>query len=375
MEKVGAYIHIPFCRKKCYYCDFCAFPNLEGWIDGYFENLKKEIKLYGEKMCLEIDSIYIGGGTPTYVNPKYIKEVVNEIYKNFKVDKDIEFTIEANPNSINKDKLKIYKDLGINRISLGVQSFDDEILKKIGRDHTRDRVLKDINLIRKSGFDNLSIDLIVNLPGQDKNKIMTDLNFVKKISPEHLSWYSLIIEQGSRFYTLDKKGLLDIFDEDLERDVFEQLVKELETIGLNRYEISNFAKKGYQSFHNKKYWDGDGYVSFGLSGSGFLSNYRYNNVRNFIKYERLLKEGKFPIESFENIDINEREKEYIIFKLRETSGINLKVFKNKFGHDFLEKYKKVIDEFYKLGYFTIDDSIKFTPKGMDLSNEFYIEII
>lgn len=374
MEKVGAYIHIPFCRHKCYYCDFCAFPYLEDWIDGYFENLKREIKMYGERMCLEIDSIYIGGGTPTYVDPFYIKEVVDLLYDTFKVDKDIEFTIEANPNSINEEKLKIYKDLGINRISLGVQSFDDEILKKIGRDHTKDRVLKDIDLIRKFDFD-LSLDLILNLPGQDLEKIKTDLAYVKKISPDHLSWYSLIIEKGSRFYTWDKKGLLEKFDDDLERDIFMDLVDELRKEGLYRYEISNFAKKGQESFHNKKYWDGDGYVAFGLSGSGFLSNYRYNNIRNLSIYEKLLDEGKYPIESFEYIDKKEREKEYIIFKLRETRGINLKEFKKKFGHDLLKTYKDIIKKFYDLGYFTIGENLQFTAKGMDLSNEFYIEII
>lgn len=374
MKKVGAYIHVPFCKKKCYYCDFCAFPNLEGWIDGYFKNLIKEIKLYQESMCLDIDSIYIGGGTPTHVDPSYIEEVVRTLH-GFRVEDDIEFTIEANPNSLDKDKLRIYRDLGINRISLGVQSFDDEILKSIGRDHTRDIVLKDIDLIRDNDFDNLSLDLILNLPGQNREKIMTDLSYVKSISPDHLSWYSLIIEEGSRFYTLEKKGLLNIFDEDLERDIYQDLIKELEDIGLYRYEISNFAKKGRQSVHNKKYWETEGYVAFGLSASGFLSNFRYNNVRNFAKYEKLLQKGLFPIETFENIDFIEREKEYIIFKLRETSGINLQRFKEVFGHDFLETYRDLVEKFYRLGYFDIGENIKFTKKGMDLSNEFYIEII
>lgn len=375
MEKVGVYIHVPFCKKKCHYCDFCAFPNLEKWIDGYFNNLKKEIELYAEKMCVEIDSIYIGGGTPTYVKPKYIEEIVTLINKSFKLEKNIEFTIEANPNSINKEKLQVYKDLGINRISLGVQSFDDEILGKIGRYHTKDMVLRDIELIRNLGFKNLSIDLILNLPYQNQKKILKDLEYIRYIEPEHLSWYSLIIEKGSRFYTLSKKGMIDIFDQDLERDLFLIIVNELKNIGLNRYEISNFAKEGFESYHNKKYWNGDGYIAFGLSASGFLSNIRYNNVKNFVKYEKLLKQNKFPVESFEFINQKEREKEYIIFKLRETSGINLKKFEEKFGHNILETYKKQIDKFTKYGYFKIDDALKFTAKGMDLSNEFYIDII
>ncbi|MDD7305648.1 MAG: radical SAM family heme chaperone HemW [Peptoniphilaceae bacterium] len=374
MKKVGAYIHIPFCKKKCYYCDFCAFSNLEGWIDSYFKNLIKEIKLYQEKMCLELDSIYIGGGTPTYVDYHYIEEVV-DILHNFKIDKDIEFTIEANPNSLSRDKLKVYKSLGINRISLGVQSFDDEILKKIGRDHTKDKVLEDIDLIRSAGFNNLSLDLILNLPGQNRKKIYKDLSYIKTISPEHLSWYSLIIEEGSRFYSLDKKGLLEKFDDDLERDIYQELISNLKDLGLKRYEISNFAKDGFQSYHNKKYRQTEGYIAFGLSAAGFLSNFRYNNVRNFVKYEKLLNKNLFPIETSEFIDLKEREKEYIIFKLRETSGINLKTFKKIFGHDILKTYKKEIDKFNKLGYFDIGENLRFTSKGMDLSNEFYIEII
>lgn len=374
MEKVGAYIHIPFCKKKCYYCDFCAYQNLEKWIEPYFKSLKKEIQMYQENLSLEIDSIYIGGGTPTYVNPKYIEELVNILHK-FRIGKNIEFTIEANPNSIDNNKLNIYKDLGINRISLGVQSFDNEILKKIGRDHTREIVLKDIDMIKEAGFDNLSLDMILNLPGQSEKKIFRDLEFIKKVNPNHLSWYSLIIEEGSRFYALDKENKLELFNQDLERDIFAILVNDLKEIGLNRYEISNFAKDSYESFHNKKYWNGNGYIAFGMSSSGYLSNYRYSNVRNFVKYQSLINKNKFPIQAKEYIDKAEEEKEYIIFKLRETSGINLAKFKEKFGHDILKKYKKIIDKFYSLGYFEIDDCLKFTSKGMDLSNEFYIEII
>ncbi len=205
MEKVGCYIHIPFCQKKCYYCDFCAYMNVENRVEPYIKNLIKEIKLYQERLNIEIDTIHIGGGTPSYVDAKYIEEIVNEI-KKFKIEKIKEFTIECNPNSISKEKLAIYKDIGINRISLGVQSFDDEVLKEIGRNHTADIALKDIDMIRDAGFDNLSFDLMLNLPRQTYKSVKNELAMVKKISPEHISWYSLILEEGSRFYALDKKG-------------------------------------------------------------------------------------------------------------------------------------------------------------------------
>ncbi|KWZ94631.1 radical SAM domain protein [Anaerococcus hydrogenalis] len=179
--------------------------NVENRVEPYIKNLIKEIKLYQERLNIEIDTIHIGGGTPSYVDAKYIEEIVNEI-KKFKIEKIKEFTIECNPNSISKEKLAIYKDIGINRISLGVQSFDDEVLKEIGRNHTADIALKDIDMIRDAGFDNLSFDLMLNLPRQTYKSVKNELAMVKKISPEHISWYSLILEEGSRFYALDKKG-------------------------------------------------------------------------------------------------------------------------------------------------------------------------
>lgn len=374
MKKLGCYIHIPFCQKKCFYCDFCAYMNLEHRIDNYINNLIKEIEIYQQKLCCKIDSIYIGGGTPSYIDGKYIKEMVKSLDK-FDISQLKEFTIECNPNSISRDKLLLYKDLGINRISLGVQSFDDEVLRAIGRNHTADIALNDIDLIRSVGFDNLSFDLMLNLPKQDYKSVKNDLEMVRKISPEHISWYSLILEEGSRFYAMDKKGKLDLMEDDTEVEIFGEIVDQLSKIGLNRYEISNFAKKGYESYHNKKYWEGDGYLAFGMSGSGYISNFRYTNTRNFIHYDQMIGQGKLPIEDKYFISSEDREKEYIIFKLRETEGINLKEFKNKFGNDFLKKYKNEIEKFDGQDFFIIDQNFKFSQNGMNLSNEFLRLII
>lgn len=373
MNRVGAYIHIPFCEKKCYYCDFAAFPNLENWIEPYVENLIKEITLYRENMDVLIDSIYIGGGTPSYIDPGLIEKILGEIYK-FKTDIK-EFTIEANPKSLDMGKLNIYKKLGINRISLGVQSFDDRVLKNIGRNHTRDIAIRDIEMIRRAGFDNLSFDLMLNLPGQDFDSVRNDLVMVKKLDPNHISWYSLILDKGSRFYALDKKGDLDLMDSDVEVDIFNNIVSELDSFGLKRYEVSNFAQQGFESYHNRKYWNQEGYLGFGISAAGFLSNTRYVNTRNLAIYDKFLKESRLPIETRDFISIEENEKEYIIFKLRETSGINLKEFEKRYGVNFLKKYKKQIDIFKDDGFFNISDNISFTAKGMSLSNEFFVEII
>ena len=374
MEKVGCYVHIPFCHKKCYYCDFCAYMNLEHRIDGYVDDLIKEIELYQQRLDVEIDSIYIGGGTPSYIDPNHIRRILEKLSK-FKMVNLEEFTIECNPNSIDKRKLKIYKDIGINRISLGVQSFDDKVLKKIGRDHTSSIVRDDIELIYDMGFDNLSFDLMLNLPDQDFSSVKKDIEIVRQISPEHISWYSLILEEGSRFNALDKKGELDLMDTDLEVDIFSYIVDELGKLGLNRYEVSNFAKDGFESYHNKKYWEGRGYIAFGMSGAGYLSGYRYQNTRNFIHYNNKISNKKLPIDEISYIDKEDREIDYIIFKLRETRGINLSEFENKFGHSFLDKYKKEISKFEDRDFFVIDDNFYFTENGMNLSNEFYRLII
>ena len=373
MNKVGAYIHIPFCERKCYYCDFAAFPGLESWIKPYVDNLIKEIRLYRDRLDVEIDSIYIGGGTPSYINPIYIEKIVNEIYK-FKTDIK-EFTIESNPKSLDIDKLKIYKDLGINRISLGVQSFDDEVLKNIGRNHTGKRAIKDIEMIRQAGFNNLSFDLMLNLPGQDFESVKRDLEMVKILKPKHISWYSLILDKGSKFYAIDNEGKLDLMDSDLEVDIFYYLIDELEKIGLHRYEVSNFAQEGFESYHNKKYWNEEGYLGFGLAAAGFLSNVRYTNTKNLAIYDKKIKENKLPIITRDFVDKEENEKEYIIFKLRETEGINLGEFKKRYGVDFLDKYRKEILKFDSDEFFEIGEDIRFTKKGMSLSNEFFVEII
>lgn len=373
MNKVGAYIHIPFCEKKCYYCDFAAFPGLESWIEPYVENLIKEIRLYREKMDIIIDSIYIGGGTPSYISPRFIEKILGELCK-FKTDIK-EFTIEANPNSLDMNKLKTYRALGINRISLGVQSFDDEVLKNIGRNHSRDRAIKDIEMIKEAGFDNLSFDLMLNLPGQDFDSVKRDLEMVKILKPKHISWYSLILDKGSKFYALDKEGKLDLMDSDLEVDIFSYLIDELEKIGLHRYEVSNFAQEGFESYHNKKYWNEEGYLGFGLAAAGFLSNVRYTNTKNLAIYDKKIKEKKLSIITRDFVDKEENEKEYIIFKLRETEGINLGEFKKRYGVDFLDKYRKEISKFDSDEFFEIGEDIRFTKKGMSLSNEFFVEII
>ncbi|MCI5839094.1 MAG: radical SAM family heme chaperone HemW [Peptoniphilaceae bacterium] len=375
MEKVGAYIHIPFCEKKCYYCDFCAFENLENRIDTYVNDLIKEIKLCRKRMSLEIDSIYIGGGTPSYIDPVYIKQIYKQL-SFFKIDDDIEFTIEVNPNTIDKNKLKIYKEIGINRISIGVESFNEKILKAIGRNYNKEIVLNDIDLIKNFGFKNFSIDMMLNLPLENKKTIDEDLKILKKINPNHVSWYTLIIEKGTRFNTLLKKGKLKLSDDDLVVDRFDYVIKELEKIGIKRYEISNFSKKNYESKHNLKYWNLEGYIGFGLNSASYISNRRFQNTASIYKYHKLIEENKLPIETNEFIDKNTSIYEYIILKLRKVEGLSYKSFKEKFDFDIRDKFNDVIEKYKNYKFFVDDeDRLRFSKKGFNLSNMFFVDII
>ncbi|MDO4661671.1 MAG: radical SAM family heme chaperone HemW [Tissierellia bacterium] len=375
MEKYGLYIHIPFCKKKCYYCDFCAYQNLEDRIDLYFKDLEKEIELRRKNLDVKIDSIYIGGGTPSYVDPAYIQRIFEKINK-FDIDKKSEITIEVNPDSVREDKLKIYKSLGVNRISMGVQSFNDKILEKIGRTHKKEDVLRAFEIFEKLGFKNISIDMMLNLPTQTKKDVLKDLEIIKNLNIKHISWYSLILEKGSYFNSLYEKDKLELMDDDSERDIFKIIIDELNRNGIIRYEISNFAKKGFKSKHNKKYWDLKRYIGVGLSAASYIKDTRMTNTRNFIAYHKRLQQGQFPIETSQTLTNEDKIKEYIIFKLRETEGINKKEFKDRFGFDLMDKYKEVFSKYKKLGFFEeIGDNISFTEKGMDLSNSFYVDII
>src|SRR5699024_5477947 len=223
----------------------------------------------------EIDSIYIGGGTPTYVDSKYIERIFKVIYSLFNIKDDIEITIEGNPKTIDEDKIKTYKKIGINRISLGVQSFNDNLVKDLGRNHTKEDVIKDIDLLREYNFKNINLDLIFSLPNQNFEDIKNDIEYLKLLNPEHISWYSLIIEENTKFNRLYKEGLIKPMEDDLERELYLYIIKELEKIGLYHYEISNFSKENHQSYHNKKYWNCDNYLGIGLNAAGYINDTRY----------------------------------------------------------------------------------------------------
>ena len=377
LKDLGIYIHIPFCQSKCYYCDFVSFPNLDREIDFYINYLIREIEMYEELLKnYSIKTIFIGGGTPSYLNPKYIYEILNCIYKMYNIGEIEEITIEANPGTLDEEKLKVYKEAGINRISLGVQSLDDRLLKSIGRIHNSEDFYNTIEKIRKIGFNNVNADLIFGLPNQSLKECEKTLRKIVKLDLEHISYYSLIIEKNTLMGRLYEEGKIILPDEELEREMYYLGKSILKDNGYKHYEISNFAKKGFESKHNLFYWQLKPYIGFGLSSHSNLNNKRFWNFSNLKEYYHRIDCGKFPVAGEEYIDKEMEMAEYLIMGLRLVDGIDKNEFFNRFNLNVEDVYKDALIKHRKGGLLYIDENnIKFTSKGLDLSNQFYIDIL
>lgn len=369
-NKISIYIHIPFCESRCHYCDFCS-SLLEGSnVEKYFKYLRKEIKLQEDFLRDKIiDTVFIGGGTPSSVDPKFIKEIMEDLSA-FEFSKDIEVTIESNPNSLTLEKAKTYFSSGINRISIGAQSFNEEILKRIGRIHKKDDIYRAIENARSAGFENINLDLMLALPGQKFSDIEESIREVEKLKLPHISYYSLILEEGTKLYRDHEKSPLAFPNEDEDRKMYHYVVNKLEKIGLKQYEISNFAKEGYECRHNMSYWKLRDYISFGLSASSNIGNLRYTNFYDFKDYYEALEKNKSPIVFSENLSKTDRMNEFVMMGLRLNSGVDLDEFNEKFNENFLKIYEQEIEKNLKSDLIILDDNnLKLTEKGRDLSNQ------
>lgn len=377
MKKIAVYIHIPFCSSKCYYCDFVSFPNMDNRIDQYINYLIKEMDMY--KDILEeytIDTIFFGGGTPSYIDEKHIGRIFEYIYSNYNSSEINEITIEANPETVTYKKLKTYKDIGINRISIGLQSTKDTILKEIGRRHTFDDFLKAYETARKAGFENINVDLIFGLPNQTVKDCIHSLDTVVALGVEHISYYSLIIEEGTLMDKWYKEGKLKLPDEDSEREMYHRAIEFLEAKGYKHYEISNFAREGYECRHNLYYWKIKPYIGFGISSHSNIGNKRFWNYKNYNEYTSSLKNGHFPVEGKEYIDENMKMIEYMIMGLRLIDGVDKEEFKDIFKVDLDDRFGMVLEKYKKQGLLTEEDgNIRFSKKGLDLSNIVYVDLL
>lgn len=377
MKDLGIYIHIPFCKSKCYYCDFISFPNSYGESKYYINYLLREMDLYKEKLAsYRIRTIFIGGGTPSHIEGKYIYKVLDHIYKNFNVKDLEEVTIEANPGTLDEEKLKIYKEAGINRVSLGVQSLDDQLLKGIGRSHTSRDVYDSIEKIRKAGFSNINVDLIFGLADQGLKECERALREMARLDIEHISHYSLIVEDNTLMDKWHREGKIQLPDEDLEREMYYLSKEILKDRGYKHYEISNFAKPGFESQHNLFYWQLKPYIGFGLASHSNLAGWRFWNLDRFKDYYHSIDLGKLPMADQEKIDREMEMAEYLILGMRLIEGISRKEFQKRFNLSVEEVYGDILEKHRKDGLVDLgEEYIKFTPKGLDLSNRVYVDLL
>lgn len=375
MKEIGIYIHIPFCIKKCEYCDFVSYCNKEKYVPQYINALKKEIKNNINKEY-KITTIYIGGGTPSSIEENYIADIIETIKlnmndENLKEFKNVEVTIEVNPGTVTEKKLETYKEIGINRLSIGLQETHDELLKSIGRIHTYEEFLKTYNLARKIGFNNINVDLMIALPNQTIQDIKENLEKIIKLNPEHISVYSLILEEGTPFYNKYNENKIRLPDEELERNMYWYVKNTLENNGYIHYEISNFSKKGFESKHNMNCWNQEEYLGFGVAAHSYNNKIRYSNTNSIEEYIK----GSNKI-IHEKQTLEDMQKEYMLLGLRKIEGINIKKFKNKFAQNpifiFREQLSKLVDE----ELIIVDgNEIKLTNKGLDLANIVWEEFV
>ncbi len=376
MKKLGIYIHIPFCMSKCFYCDFNSYANKLYLVDKYIECLIKEIYMHKEKMQEYIvDTIFIGGGTPSVIPQKHIYNILDNIYKLCKIEDNNEITIEANPKTLDASKLKVYKSTGINRISMGLQSCNDRLLKKIGRIHTAEDFFETYQLIKDVGFNNINADLMFNLPTQTLDDVISSIENIACLDIKHISFYSLKLEKGTIFYDKYYNDNKEMPDEDTEREMYHKGIEILNKYGYKHYEISNFAKEGFESKHNIKYWEVNPYLGIGLGSHSNMNKTRWNNYEKFQDYFQSMEKDISPIQDKEHIDKAMEMAEYAILGLRLKKGISKKNFKQRFGYELENVFGEKINKFEKQGLLKSKDRVFLTNKGIDLSNIVFMEFL
>lgn len=378
MEKLSIYIHIPFCESKCHYCDFNSYKEKdEGVIRDYIDALLKEISLYKEDLGeRELYSIFIGGGTPSSIDSKYIVEILDHIRDNFNTKGLEEISMEANPGSLNAKEVLNYKKAGINRISLGLQSTDNEILRKIGRLHTYEDFLNSYKLLRESGFDNINIDLMFALPEQTLEDVYQDLERITNLDPEHISYYSLILEEGTRMYE-DAESKKYSFPSDVEdRKMYHTIVETLKDKGYGQYEISNFAQPGFTCKHNMVYWKIEPYLGLGVSSHSNIDQERFANREDIASYIKELDNSRLAIDYREEIDKDTEITEYCLMGIRLEAGIDKQDFKRRFSKELGDIYGEIIAKHVEDGLLIEDEgAVYLTDRGKDLANLVEIDFL
>ncbi len=394
-KPLSLYIHIPFCKHKCIYCDFLSFDNRTNTtVVQYINALMSEIRMYkpyADRFIVK--TIYIGGGTPTILDEAMIGKVLDTVRHIFKIDRFPEITIEANPGTIKYTDLISFREYGINRLSIGLQSADSEMLRRLGRIHSYEEFLRGFESARRAGFENISVDVMSGLPGQNLHALVDTLNKVGELSPEHVSVYSLQVEEGTPLS--EREDLINMIpNEDQDREMYVMTKKVLKTFGYKRYEFSNYAKPGYESRHNSVYWTGGQYIGFGIGAASFFKGQRFTNIKNIDSYIEICEDIRDELtrdtdrnrvydhasmvlrENVETMYVDKRMEEFMFLGLRMTAGVSREEFKTRFNRDMFDIYGEVINKYTDQGFISVDDKrVRLTEKGIDVSNYILADFI
>ena len=387
-KELGMYIHIPFCQKKCNYCDFCSYSNKNALVEPYMQWLNTEIKEVGRGNTLDykngmdklavIDTIYIGGGTPSYIDSSYIVNIMKTINSDYYLASHPEITIEVNPGTVTEQKLQDYKKAGINRLSIGLQSTHNNLLKQLGRIHTYEQFKTTYQLARKAGFNNINIDIMIGLPNQTIQDVEDTIKTILDLEPEHISVYSLILEEGTKLYQDVQIQKYSLPTDEEERDMYWTAKNMLEQAGYNHYEISNFAKPTYESKHNLNCWEQKEYIGMGVAAHSYTNNIRYSNIDSIETYIQNY-QNNHPED---NLIFHEKQNkqsamsEYMLLGLRKIQGISIQKFKEQYTENPIYTFRKELEKLVKQELIEIDgDAIKLTIKGIDLANLVWEEFV
>lgn len=378
MPPRSVYIHIPFCSKKCYYCDFTAYRMDQQLVDKYLSALHEEIKLWTRVVPPgTIDTIYIGGGTPTVLTPAQMQHLLQAIHTSFpQLSPAYEWTVEANPESTTKDLLAVFKEGGVNRISFGAQTFHPRLLRTIGRAHGVEEILQSVTWAREAGIENISLDLMFGLPKQTLTDVEETLKRVIELRPKHISAYGLKIEEDTRFYHLDQQGKLSLPTDDEEAEMYQLIRRRLQQAGYLQYEISNFALPGYESLHNSTYWLNEEYYGLGVGAHGYIDEVRYANHTGIPSYIESVKSGNRPMDHEHPVSLTESMENFMILGLRLLQGVKKDRFAKRYGKTIEKVFGSVIESLIKQKL--IEDqngAISLTEKGLLLGNEVFASFL
>ena len=391
-EDLSLYLHVPFCHTKCPYCDFNTYEKIEQLIPNYIESISNDIEFWGTTLNHPITkTIFLGGGTPSYLSTSNLTKVIQSIKTNFHISENAEITIECNPGDLNHKKLENYLQIGINRLSIGIQSFDDELLTKIGRRHNSKDAISSYNQAIESGFSNVSIDLMFGLPGQTKENWINTMYKALELNPKHISLYCLTLESGTPMEAWERNGKIQVPDNDITADMYSETQKLMQQANYKHYEISNWCKDGYESIHNLTYWENKPYIGIGPGAHSYLHPLRFwalKSPREYIKKTSFLAENSISknffsesfnakklkdsttIEDIEYISNNTEIIDTVMMGIRLNSGLNLSKFKSRFGISFTELFGDITTELINLRLLTLDGyNLKLTDQGRMLCSQ------